>query len=41
MIKAWEHFKTITHHKLLVMEGCFKVGLFKQGLQSFRIYDRC
>ena len=32
MIKAWEHFKTITHHKLLVMEGCFKVGLFKQGL---------
>ena len=32
MNKAWEHFKTITHHKLLVMDGCFRVGLFKQGL---------
>lgn len=32
MNKAWEHFKTITYHKLLVMEGCFKVGLYKQGL---------
>lgn len=31
-MKAWEHFKTITHHKLLVMQGCFKVGLYKQGL---------
>ena len=30
--KAWEHFKTITEHKLLVMKGCFKVGLYKQGL---------
>lgn len=29
---AWGHFLTITHHKLLVMEGCFKVGLYKQGL---------
>lgn len=27
-----EHFKTITNHKLLVMEGCFKVGIYKQGL---------
>lgn len=26
------HFKTITHHKLLVMRYCFKVGLYKQGL---------
>ncbi|MCD7725896.1 MAG: DUF5662 family protein [Clostridiales bacterium] len=32
MNKAWEHFKTITQHKLLVMEGCFKVGLYRQGL---------
>lgn len=32
MNRAWEHFKTITHHKLLVMDGCFRVGLFKQGL---------
>ncbi len=28
---AWHHFLTITHHKLVVMAGCFKVGLFKQG----------
>ena len=25
------HFKTITHHKLLVMKYCFKAGLYKQG----------
>lgn len=31
-MKAWNHFKTITHHKLLVMQGCFRVGLYKQGL---------
>ena len=31
-VKAWSHFKTITRHKLLVMAGCFKVGLYKQGL---------
>lgn len=29
---AWKHFVTITHHRLVVMEGCFRVGLFKQGL---------
>ena len=27
-----KHFKTITHHKNLVMAGCFKIGLYKQGL---------
>jgi len=27
-----EHLKTINHHKALVMEHCFKVGLYKQGL---------
>ena len=32
MNKAWQHFKTITYHKYLVMQGCFKVGLYKQGL---------
>lgn len=32
MMKAWKHFKTITYHKYLVMKGCFKVGLYKQGL---------
>ena len=31
-MKAWQHFKTITHHKLLVMQGCFQVGLYWQGL---------
>lgn len=29
---AWHHFLTISHHKLVVMEGCFRVGLFRQGL---------
>ncbi|WP_022747958.1 DUF5662 family protein [Lachnobacterium bovis] len=27
-----KHFKTITKHKILVMKGCFKLGLIKQGL---------
>ena len=31
-MKPWQHFKTITHHKLLVMAGCFRVGLYWQGL---------
>ena len=31
-MKAWQHFKTITHHKWLVMQGCFQVGLYWQGL---------
>ena len=31
-MKAWQHFKTITHHKWLVLQGCFKVGLYWQGL---------
>ena len=31
-MNAWGHFKTITKHKLLVMDGCFKVGLYRQGL---------
>ena len=31
-MKFWQHFKTITHHKLLVMGGCFRVGLYWQGL---------
>lgn len=28
----WGHFKTITSHKLLVMQYCFRVGLIRQGL---------
>lgn len=31
-MKAWNHFKTITHHRWLVRQGCFKVGLYWQGL---------
>ena len=31
-MKAWRHFKTITHHKWLVLCGCFRVGLYRQGL---------
>lgn len=31
-MKAWEHFKTITYHKYLVMKGCFRAGLYWQGI---------
>lgn len=31
-MKVWQHFKTITHHRWLVREGCFRVGLYWQGL---------
>ncbi len=31
-MKAWQHFKTITHHRHLVRKGCFAVGLYWQGL---------
>ena len=31
-MKAWKHFCTITYHKFLVAQGCFKVGLYKQGI---------
>ena len=31
-MKAWGHFCTIRNHKRLVRRGCFKVGLYKQGL---------
>lgn len=31
-MKAWKHFKTITYHRFLVCKGCFKVGLYWQGL---------
>ncbi|MEE1314755.1 MAG: DUF5662 family protein [Faecalimonas sp.] len=32
MSKAWQHFCTITQHKIYVAKGCFKVGLYWQGL---------
>ncbi len=31
-MKAYKHFKTITAHKLKVMQLCFSLGLYKQGL---------
>lgn len=31
-MKALEHLKTINHHKMLVMKGCFQLGMYKQGL---------
>ena len=31
-MNIWGHFKTITHHKNLVLVDCFKVGLYRQGL---------
>ena len=31
-MKVWQHFKTITWHRWLVRQGCFKVGLYWQGL---------
>ena len=31
MNKFFAHFKTITHHRHLVMRACFSVGLYKQG----------
>lgn len=29
---AWCHIKTINHHKKLVMQGCFRLGLYWQGI---------
>ncbi len=31
-MKAWQHFKTITKHKIKVGQLCFRIGLYKQGL---------
>ncbi len=31
-MKVWQHFKTITRHRWIVMVGCFQVGLYWQGL---------
>ncbi len=32
MNKMWSHFKTILYHKYLVAKGCFRVGLYWQGI---------
>jgi len=31
-MKPWQHFTTITYHRFLVRKGCFRVGLYWQGL---------
>ncbi len=31
-MNLWKHLKTITYHKYLVMKGCFKIGLYWQGI---------
>ena len=31
-MKAFQHFRTITHHRHLVRKHCFRVGLYLQGL---------
>lgn len=31
-MKAADHFRTITKHKIIVMKECFRVGLYRQGL---------
>ena len=31
-MKAWKHLCTITKHRMLVASGCFKIGLYWQGL---------
>lgn len=31
-MKMWKHFVTVTHHRWLVGKGCFRVGLYWQGL---------
>ena len=33
--KAAGHLKTVFHHKKLVAEGCFAVGLYRQGLLRY------
>jgi len=32
LLNAVRHFRTITKHKILVLENCFRVGLYRQGL---------
>ena len=31
-MKLWQHFHTVTKHRWLVMCGCFRIGLIRQGL---------
>ena len=31
-MRPWKHFKTITIHRFMVLKGCFRMGLYWQGL---------
>ena len=31
-MNPWQHLKTITKHRWLFLKGCFRVGLYRQGL---------
>ena len=31
-MKWLNHLKTVTHHKKLVLQHCFRVGLYYQGI---------
>lgn len=31
-MKFWRHLHTVNHHRKLVMQYCFKVGLYRQGI---------
>ena len=31
-MNAWKHFCTINAHRWRVMQGCFRIGLYRQGL---------
>ena len=31
-MQVWGHLKTVSHHRWLVCKGCFRVGLYRQGL---------
>jgi hypothetical protein len=31
-MQVWQHFKTITRHRMVVMAGCFRIGLIWRGL---------
>ncbi len=41
-MKAFQHFKTITKHKIKVGKLCFRIGLYKQGfLHDMSKYTPC
>lgn len=32
MVRWWGHLRTVNHHKKLVRQHCFRIGLYRQGL---------